>query len=143
MGLKKASLGKDKLKKFRRIFEDQRRGILFADRVVREEFSVNPDERYDEVDQASLDVEQSMRMRLCNREALYLKKVEEALIRIEEGTFGECQDCGECIELKRLEARPTATLCVGCKEDEERREGATAAGRLHKSLGQEFSRRYA
>jgi DnaK suppressor protein len=132
---------KETLKRFKKIFENQRKSILFNDRIVREDFSANSDDRYDEIDQASVDVEQAMRMRLCNREALYLKKVNEALERIEDGTFGECEDCGENIELKRLEARPTATLCVGCKEEQERKEILTAAGRMHKSLGATFSRK--
>ena len=136
-------MNKEKLKKFRKIFEAQRKSLLFNDKVVREDFSVCADDRPDEIDQATTDVEQSMRMRLRNRETLYLKKLEEALNRIEEGTFGECEECGEDIELRRLEARPTATLCVGCKEEQERREGLTAAGRQFKSLGESFSRRYA
>ncbi|MBI3533858.1 MAG: TraR/DksA family transcriptional regulator, partial [Deltaproteobacteria bacterium] len=95
------------LKKFKKIFEHQRKNILFNDRVVRDDFMVTMDDRYDEVDQAAIEIEQSMRMRLCNREVLYLKKVEDALKRIDEGTFGECEGCGEFIELRRLEARPT------------------------------------
>ncbi|OFZ72285.1 MAG: hypothetical protein A3K03_12405 [Bdellovibrionales bacterium RIFOXYD1_FULL_44_7] len=134
---------KETLKKFKRIFENQRRSILFNDRVLREDFSVCTDDRFDEVDQATTDVEQSMRMRLCNREILYIKKIDEALRRIEEGSFGECDDCGEPIELRRLEARPTATLCVSCKEEQERKEVLTAAGREHKSLGESFSRKFA
>lgn len=134
---------KDTLKKFKRIFEAQRKTLIFNDRIVREDFSVNADDRYDEIDQATTDIEQAMRMRLCNREALYLKKVDEALKRIEDGSFGECEECGEDIELRRLEARPTATLCVSCKEEQERKEVLTAAGRQHKSLGEAFSRRFA
>jgi len=134
---------KETLKRFRKIFENQRKGILFNDRIVREDFSANSDDRYDEIDQATTDVEQAMRMRLCNREALYLKKVDEALQRIEDGLFGLCEECDEQIELKRLEARPTATLCVSCKEEQERKEVLTAAGRLHKSLGATFSRKFA
>lgn len=128
------------LKKFRKIFEEERHRILYNDRIVREDFTVNDDDKYDEVDQASSDIEQSMRMRLRNREMLYLRKVDEALERIEEGTFGECDNCGDDIELRRLMARPTATLCVGCKEDEERREVLTASGLRHKSLGEELGR---
>lgn len=134
---------KETLKKFKKIFEAQRKSILFNDKIVREDFSVSTDDRMDELDQASTDIDQSMRMRLCNREALYLKKVDEALKRIEDKTFGLCDECGEDIELRRLEARPTATLCVGCKEDQERRELLSAAGRQHKSLGEPFSRRFA
>jgi DnaK suppressor protein len=134
---------KEQLKRFRKLFEQQRQAVMFNDRVVREDFSVNADDRYDEIDQAATDIEQSMRMRLCNREALYIKKIDEALRRIDEGIFGECEECGEDIELRRLQARPTATLCVGCKEDQERREGSTVHGRMHKSLGETFSRKYA
>lgn len=134
---------KEKMKKFKKIFEAQRKAILFNDRIVRPDFVVNADDRYDEVDQAQTDMEQSMRMRLRNREMLYIKKVDEALKRIEDGVFGECDECGEDIELRRLEARPTATLCVGCKEEQERKEVLTAAGRQHKSMGETFSRKYA
>lgn len=134
---------KEQLKKFKKIFETQRKNLLFNDRVVREDFSVCHDDRYDEIDQATTDMEQSMRMRLCNREMLYLKKVEEALRRIEDGAFGDCEECGDFIELRRLEARPTATLCVSCKEEQERREVLTASGRQHKSLGDTFSKKYA
>src|SRR3954462_2191988 len=107
-------MNKERLKKFKRIFEAQRNSILFNDRVVREDFSVCSDDRYDEIDQATTDIEQSMRMRLRNRETLYIKKIQEALKRIENNSFGECEDCGEDIEFRRLEARPTATLCVSC-----------------------------
>lgn len=134
---------KDVVKKFKRIFEAQRQNILCNAKVIREDFSVSADDRYDEIDQAATDIEQSMRMRLCNREVLYVKKLDEALKRIESGTFGECSECGEDIELRRLEARPTATLCVSCKEEQERLEGLTAAGRQHKSLGEAFSRKFA
>ena len=134
---------KEKLKKFKKIFENQRKSLLFNDKIMRDDFTVCVDDRYDEVDQATTDVEQSMRMRLRNRETLYIKKVEEALARIEEGTFGDCEECGEDIELRRLEARPTATLCVSCKEEQERKEILTATGRLSKSLGESFSRKYA
>lgn len=134
---------KETLNRFKKMFEGEKRKLLFADKVVRDEFSVNADDRFDEIDQATTDMEQSMRMRLCNRETLYLKKVEDALKRIEEGAFGLCDICEEDIGLKRLEARPTANLCVSCKEDQERREVHTAAGLAHKSMGESFSKRYA
>ncbi|MEO5969535.1 MAG: TraR/DksA family transcriptional regulator [Bdellovibrionia bacterium] len=134
---------KETIRKFKKIFETQRDKILLNNRVAREDFSVCADDRYDEIDQATTDIEQSMRMRLRNRETLYIKKIDEALRRIEEGTFGECDECQEDIELRRLEARPTATLCVFCKEEQERKEILTAVGREHKSLGTTFSRKLA
>ncbi|MCC7441492.1 MAG: TraR/DksA C4-type zinc finger protein [Bdellovibrionales bacterium] len=126
---------KSVVNKFKRVFEEERRQILYNDRILRPDFNVNDDDRPDEVDQAATDAEQAMRMRLRNRELLYIKKIDQALTRIEEGIFGECNSCGEDIELRRLEARPTATLCVSCKEEEERAEVLTASGRRHKSLG--------
>jgi DnaK suppressor protein len=134
---------KETMLRFKKRFVAERKKLLFADKILREEFSVNADDRFDEIDQASTDAEQSMRMRLCNRETLYLKKVDDALRRIEEGTFGLCDSCEEDIGLKRLEARPTATLCVSCKEEQERKEVHTAAGLMHKSMGDTFSRRQA
>ncbi|CAK9253101.1 unnamed protein product [Sphagnum jensenii] len=136
-------MNKKELSKFKKRFEKERQRALFNDRVVREDFSVCEDDRYDEIDQATTDIEQSMRMRLRNREVLFLKKIDEALTRIEEGTFGECDSCGEDIGLLRLEARPTATHCVSCKEEQERKETLTFHGRESKSLGQSFSRKYA
>lgn len=134
---------KETVRKFKKLFEAQREMIASKNKIVREDFSVSADDRFDELDQASLDIEQSMRMRLCNRETLYIRKINEALKRIEDGVFGECDECGEDIEVKRLEARPTATLCVGCKEDQERKEVMTASGHVHKSMGESFSRRLA
>ncbi|CAK9253102.1 unnamed protein product [Sphagnum jensenii] len=90
---------------------------------------------YDEADLTSSELESSMKMRLKNREALFLKKINESLKRIEEGSFGECQECGDEIEIRRLEARPTATHCVNCKEQQERLEQLHIDGHRHKSIG--------
>ena len=51
-----------------------------------------------------------------------MKKIDSALERIEDGSFGECEDCGEDISMKRLLARPTAQFCISCKEEQERGE---------------------
>ena len=126
---------KEVLKRFKKLFEAQKTNVLYNDKIIRDDFQVSGDDRMDDIDQASSDVEQSLRMRLRNREMLLIKKVDEALRRIEENTFGLCSSCENEIEMKRLEARPTATLCISCKEDEERREVLTADGRRHKSLG--------
>src|SRR5665213_3474375 len=134
---------KETLNRFKKMFVAEKQKLLFNDKIVREDFSVNADDRFDEIDQATTDAAQSMQMRLCNRETLYLKKVEDAITRIEEGTFGLCEVCEEEIGLKRLEARPTATLCVSCKEEQERKEVHTAAGLVHKSAGESFSKKYA
>jgi DnaK suppressor protein len=51
---------------------------------------------------------------------MLLDKIQKALARLEEGSFGECEECGDKISAKRLEARPETTLCIRCKEEQER-----------------------
>lgn len=63
-------------------------------------------------------------LRLQDRETFLLTKVESALQRLDEGDLDECEDCSEVIGFKRLLARPVTTLCIECKEDRERQEGA-------------------
>jgi len=118
------------------LLESQRKEILSNGKTLRVDFTINKDELLDEVDMAVNDIEQGMKMRLGSRESLYFRKVEEALLRIKEGTYGLCLDCGSQIGLKRLEARPTAELCIDCKETQERAENLNAEGRKHKSLGE-------
>jgi DnaK suppressor protein len=74
----------------------------------------------DEVDSINNDKEQSMNMRLDQRNVLFLKKVAEAKQKILEGSYGECEECGEDISQKRLLARPTACFCIHCQEEKER-----------------------
>ncbi len=128
-------MNKELTLRFKCLFEEQRRNLIYSGRVVNEDFNLNPDDLLDEADITSSELETSMRMRLRNREALFLKKIDEALRRISNGTFGECEQCGEDIDVRRLEARPTATLCVHCKEDQERHEHVHIDGHKPKSLG--------
>ncbi len=118
------------------LLKTQRKEILSNGKTLRLDFNINKDEMLDEVDMAVNDVEQGMKMRLGNRESLYFKKIEEALLRIKEGTYGLCLECGAQIGAKRLEVRPTAELCIDCKETQEKAEALNAEGRRHKSLGE-------
>ncbi len=74
-------------------------------------------------DQATAETDRNFMLRLRGREQRLLKKIDEAIDRIESGTFGICDDCGNEIDVKRLEARPVTTMCIECKtlqEEEER-----------------------
>lgn len=128
-------MNRETINKFKSLFEEQKKSLVYSGSLINEEFHVQKDDMLDETDLTATEMETSMRMRLRNRETLFVKKLDEALRRIADGTFGECECCGEDIEMRRLEARPTATLCVGCKEEEERRETVHIDGRKHKSLG--------
>jgi DnaK suppressor protein len=73
-------------------------------------------------DRASQESDIALELRNRDRERKLIKKIDESIDRIESGEYGYCDSCGVEIGLKRLEARPTATLCIDCKELEERRE---------------------
>ncbi|MFN3682182.1 MAG: TraR/DksA family transcriptional regulator [Nitrospira sp.] len=74
-------------------------------------------------DQASAEIDQNFSMRIRDRERKLLKKIDEALERINAATYGICERCGSTIPYERLKARPVTTLCIACKtiqEEEER-----------------------
>jgi DnaK suppressor protein len=76
----------------------------------------------DDVDRASLEEERWLELRLREREATLINKINRALLRIQKRTFGYCEVTGEPIGLPRLLARPTATVCIDVKRDDEYRE---------------------
>ncbi len=81
------------------------------------------------VDEASQASAMGFALRIRDREAKLIRKIREALGRLEQGTFGICEECGEEIPLRRLRVRPVTTLCIECKEDQEaveRARGETA-----------------
>jgi DnaK suppressor protein len=73
-------------------------------------------------DRATQESEFSLELRARDRERKLIKKIEEALKEIESGSYGFCESCGIEIGIRRLEARPTATLCIDCKTLDEIRE---------------------
>ena len=77
-------------------------------------------------DRASQESDMSLELRNRDRERKLIKKIEETIGRIDSGDYGYCDSCGVEIGLKRLEARPTATLCIDCKTLDEMRERQVA-----------------
>jgi DnaK suppressor protein len=75
-------------------------------------------------DQASAEVDQNFTMRIRDRERKLLKKIDEALERMDAATYGICERCAEDIPYKRLKARPVTTLCIECKTAQEQEERA-------------------
>ena len=76
----------------------------------------------DIVDQASSYTEKNVEMRAINRQIKLISKIDSALKRIQDGTYGFCEDTGEPIGLKRLMARPVATLSIAAQEKHEKEE---------------------
>lgn len=124
------------LERFKRIFEEQIAGITSKGRVVHMDADLKLDEIIEDVDRSNFESDQAMTIRLRYRETLYLKKLVDALERIQHGSFGTCAECEEAIGLRRLEARPTSDLCLDCKEAKENTEEHYVDGRQHKSVGQ-------
>jgi DnaK suppressor protein len=67
------------------------------------------------IDHATHETDRSFRLRMQGRENKLIQKIELSLTRMEEGTFGICEVCGEEISIKRLKARPVTTYCITCK----------------------------
>ena len=78
----------------------------------------------DPTDRATYEADRNFELRIRDREHKLIKKVKEALDRIESGTYGVCEQCGEEIAIKRLKARPVTTQCIECKTKEEALEKA-------------------
>lgn len=76
----------------------------------------------DPADRATAESDRSFTLRLRDRERKLIKKVQEAIQRMDDGTFGECEECGEEIGFARLMARPVTTLCIKCKSKQEEEE---------------------
>ena len=76
----------------------------------------------DLADRASSETDRAIELRARDRQRKLIAKIEEALARIDDGTYGYCEETGEPIALKRLEARPIATLTIEAQERHERRE---------------------
>lgn len=118
---------KTDLKKFKEILEARKEELLKQTGSVKEPlYSFKEEDLLDEVDLASSESAQNLSIRLRDRERILLKKIEKALKKIEDNTFGICESCEEEIGLKRLEARPVTDLCIRCKEEQEKMERSFA-----------------
>jgi DnaK suppressor protein len=117
------SMKKTELKRFKKILEEKRAALVAsAQSMSLESMMLDTNDLPDEMDLASSEGLQSFQFRLRGREKTFLEKIDRALQKIEAGEFGVCEECNEEISVKRLEARPETTLCIRCKEDQERQE---------------------
>jgi DnaK suppressor protein len=116
-------MNKAQLKKFKSLLLAKRERIIRkAQQTLSEDMTLDANELPDEMDLASTEYLQSFTFRLRGREKTFLDKIQKALNKIEDGSFGLCESCESPISLKRLEARPETTLCIKCKEEQERDE---------------------
>lgn len=117
------ALTADDLAHFKTVLEAKRVALVrSAQESLEQDMTFDTNEMPDEVDLASTEYIQSFALRLRGRDRKFIDKIELALRKVEAGEFGLCEECEEPIGRKRLEARPETTLCIRCKEDQERNE---------------------
>jgi DnaK suppressor protein len=101
----------------------QRQDLLTeAGQTLNNKISTEKESFPDPTDQAVAELDNNFLLRLRGREQKLLKKIDEAISRIDSGTYGVCESCGGEISVKRLEARPVTTLCIDCKTRQEEEE---------------------
>ncbi len=110
---------KSELKKYRELLIDWQEQLLErADQTINGllDSTVHAS---DIIDRASLQTDRDLALRIRERESKLIRKIKKALKRLDDGTFGICELCGEEIALKRLKARPVTTSCIDCKRMQE------------------------
>ena len=107
---------------FRRKLEKWKEDILIENRETLQHLQDDNVQHPDVADRASSETERSLELRTRDRQRKLVAKIDAALRRIDDGTYGYCEETGEPISLKRLDARPIATLSIEAQERHERRE---------------------
>jgi DnaK suppressor protein len=107
---------------FRRKLLAWKEEILAESRETLEALQAESQNQPDLADRASSETDRSVELRARDRQRKLIAKIEAALRRIDEGTYGYCEETGEPISLRRLDARPIATLSIEAQERHERRE---------------------
>jgi len=112
-----------KLVAFKKKLLKQRKDLLTeAVQTLNIKISTEKESFPDPTDQAVAELDNNFLLRLRGREQKLLKKIDDAISRIDSGTYGVCESCGGDISIKRLEARPVTTLCIECKTRQEEEE---------------------
>jgi len=110
----------EKQKKYFKKLLNERLDILFSEANKTVTGMTGQGDNFpDPTDRASLESDRNFTLRIRDRERKLIKKIKEALERLDDGTFGICEECGESISEKRLKARPVTTLCINCKKKQE------------------------
>jgi DnaK suppressor protein len=121
-------MNKEKLKRFRTLLDSRLAELLSeADKAVSGMSGADDEHFPDPTDRASLETDRNFLLRVKDRERKLITKVQEAIERIKDGSYGVCDICGEEITEQRLEARPVTTCCIECKkeaEEEEKQRGS-------------------
>ncbi len=107
---------------FRNLLQSRLDELIGEARHTMNDLSEGEEPYADPTDRAAAESDRSFLLRIRDRERKLILKIREALERIEAGTYGYCETCGDEIDEKRLAARPVTTQCIDCKTEAEQRE---------------------
>ncbi len=119
---------KERLEYFRELLNERLKTLLEEAEKTVSGMTNDKDTFPDPTDRANLETDRNFLLRIRDRERKLILKIKDALARIDDGTFGICEECGEEISEERLKARPVTTLCIDCKtkaEEEEKKKLTT------------------
>lgn len=112
----------EKREYFRNVLLEEMRALLDEAEKTVSEMNSDTTNFPDPNDRATQESDRTFELRIRDRERRLLNKIREALEKIDNGTFGVCEMCGEEISEARLKARPVTTYCIDCKIEQEKRE---------------------
>ena len=115
-------LTRKKLQYFRNLLDEKREELLSEANKTVTGMTSQEETFADPTDRATLESDRNFTLRIRDRERKLIGKIKEALERIDSGTYGICELCGEEISEARLKARPVTTLCIDCKKRQETEE---------------------
>lgn len=115
-------LSKRKLEYFRNLLDERMADLLNEANKTVSGMTSHKENLPDPTDRAALESDRNFTLRIRDRERKLIGKIKEALERIDDGSYGICEVCGEDISEARLKARPVTTLCIECKKRQEQDE---------------------
>jgi DnaK suppressor protein len=107
------------LEYFRNLLSEQLQDALKQGDLTLEDMTDNNEIFADPADRATMESDRAFTLRIRDRERKLIKKIRAALGRLDSGTYGYCEECGEEIGVPRLKARPVTRLCINCKSKQE------------------------
>ncbi len=115
---------KEQLEEFRKILNERLAELIDEAAKTVSGMTDTKENLPDPTDRATMEWDQNFMLRIRDRERKLISKIRKALERIDDGSYGICDGCGEEIGLERLKARPVTTLCIECKTAQEAKEKA-------------------
>lgn len=127
-------MNKKQLQSFKKLINLEKQRVLDSMNLKEDALKLLEIGQMDDIDRANSTYQAAHDLRMKKRDVLYFKKLNLALKKIDDEEYGTCEECGCNINIKRLKARPTADLCIECKDDQEKEELSNILGKASKSL---------